>query len=202
MYPQRSFLGPQTATLRRQQAIRRRSPWRRLAAGGFAAAAVTMLVLWRTGEFNSEARAWPWVVLARGVTSSGAVWQLDAKEIDGRLCMQLSGPRGPRHRAGYGGECGFDRSQALGDYWVSTSIRTADGVAGIRFGPLPTQATRIRVDTHRVIATHLFPPRTGLPTGRYWLGLEPRHPPPRSGRVLILPVPLDTTGHPVAYAKF
>jgi hypothetical protein len=71
------------------------------------------------------------------------------------------------------------------------------------FGPLPSNATHIRVTTHTVIGTHPFPKGKGLPPGRFWLLVVGADWPTRAeGKELDNPQPLDSHGHRVPFKAF
>lgn len=147
----------------------------------------------------------PYVVLTSGVYQ-GAGWRLFAWEQQDHLCMELD-PAGysPDHRsppalvAGAGG-CEFDKRNPSSGYYDSGP---GPGGSGVSFGPLPTNATQVRVASGQVLPTMPFPVGKGLPAGRYWLEVTTSGRPCRTaGTALDTPQPLDSQGHPVKFQNF
>ncbi|MGC1405226.1 MAG: hypothetical protein WA938_00625 [Candidatus Dormiibacterota bacterium] len=147
----------------------------------------------------------PYVVLTTG-TYQGHAWQLFAWE-EGRLCMAFL-PAGydPAHMPSVSspvgaGQCEFEKTQNP----TSSYYDGGPGYGGSfeSFGPLPTDATQIRVATHEVLPTTLLPPAKGLPAGRYWINIMPAGwPTSAQGNALDVPQPLDAQGRPVQFQDF
>lgn len=147
----------------------------------------------------------PYVLLTSG-SYKGIDWRLFAWQQQGHLCMELD-PAGtdPDHRpaassAGGAGACQFDHSDPSSGYYAS-----GPGPAGsaVSFGPLPDDATQIRVATHETLATASLPTGKGLPTGRYWINIMPAGWPTQTeGSALPTPQPLDANGGKVAFQSF
>ncbi len=160
------------------------------------AAVATVLGL----RYSREHRTTGWVVLHSG-SYQGVGYQFDASLDDGRLCLELFGTVSPKDTsAGYAGQCEFDTRWATSAYWGSGE---GPGNSTAAFGPLPTNATQIKVATHEVLQTFLFPKRDYLPAGRYWLDLtSPSWPAPADGAALDVPQPLNAHGQPVNFTRF
>jgi hypothetical protein len=165
-----------------------------------AVALVVLLFGWAHDHRNSG-----WVTLTAG-TYHGVGWELQASMSNGKLCMQLTGPAGQNDPAnsagGYPGQCQFDRSCELCSY-TGGGLGPANSYSA--FGPLPVNATQIRIATHKVLASSPFPGGHGLPSGRYWLDIHPTNWPassPGDGTRLATPQPLDALGHTVKFQNF
>ncbi|MFI5680435.1 hypothetical protein [Streptomyces cellulosae] len=142
-----------------------------------------------------------YVVLSQHVTH-GVRWQLDAFLSDEGLCLTVDDPKGPEVSGDWSsGGCGFDNSPA-GGYW-SGGQEPGDENGFVEYGPLPDNATAIRVASHLVVRTTPFPHGSGLPAARYWFFIEPPGWPSKAdGTVLSTPQPLDEQGKKVAFQKF
>jgi hypothetical protein len=165
-----------------------------------ALAIAVALVAWGRGHRNTG-----WVTLTAG-TYRGVGWELRASMWHGKLCMQLAGPAGQNDPAqsagGYAGQCQFDRSCALCSY-TFVGLGPADSASA--FGPLPANATQVRIATHKVVPTSPFPVGHSLPSGRYWLDIHPTNWPassPGDGTSLATPQPLDAQGNTVKFRNF
>jgi hypothetical protein len=165
-----------------------------------ALALVVVLVGWARDHRNNG-----WVTLTAG-SYHGVGWKLQASMSNGKLCMQLTGPAGQNDPAnsagGYPGQCQFDRSCALCSY-TGGGLGPANSYSA--YGPLPVNATQIRVASHKVLPTSAFPGGHGLPSGRYWLDIYPTNWPassPGDGTRLATPQPLDALGHTVKFQNF
>ncbi|WP_405552143.1 hypothetical protein OHV08_00480 [Streptomyces canus] len=142
-----------------------------------------------------------YVVLSKHVTH-GVRWQLDAYLSDDGLCLTVDDPRGPEVSGDWSsGGCGFDSSPS-GGYW-SGGQEPGDENGFVVYGPLPDNATAIRVASHTVVKTIPFPRGSGLPTARYWFVIEPPGWPSKAdGTLLSAPQPLDKQGKNVTFKKF
>ena len=151
------------------------------------------------------------VMLASG-TTEGVAWHVWAWEQDGTLCMATgtaAGPDGgsitPSARAISGGSCEFDRKYPDSAYYSGAQGGGSGGgqfTASLAFGPLPNQATQIRVASRLILKSEPFPSGKGLPAGRFWVWAGPFEPPASEGTVLDTPQPLDSSGKPVAFQAF
>lgn len=151
-------------------------------------------------------------VLLESGTTEGVAWHLWAWEQSGKLCMSTGtagGPDGgtitPAPRAMTGGGCEFDRTTPDSSYYVGAQgggTGTSQYTASLTFGPLPAQATRIKVASNLTLPTQTLPGGEGLPAGRFWVWAGPFQPPASVGTVLTTPEPLDATGKPVAFQPF
>jgi hypothetical protein len=165
-----------------------------------ALAIAVALIAWGRGHRNTG-----WVTLTAG-TYHGVGWELEASMSNGKLCMLLTGPAGQDDLAnsagGYGGQCQFGSSCALCSY---TFVGRGPANSDSAFGPLPVNATQVRIATHKVLPASPFPGGHGLPTGRYWLDIRPTNWPassPGDGPPLATPQPLDAEGHTVKFKNF
>ncbi|MFG2472993.1 hypothetical protein ACGFXB_47480 [Streptomyces canus] len=142
-----------------------------------------------------------YVVLSKHVTH-GVRWQLDAYLSDDGLCLTVDDPRGPQVSGDWSsGGCGFDSSPS-GGFW-SGGQEPGDENGFVVYGPLPDNATAIRVASHTVVRTIPFPHGSGLPTARYWFVIEPPGWPSKAdGTLLSMPQPLDEQGKNVPFKKF
>jgi hypothetical protein len=151
------------------------------------------------------------VMVASG-TTAGVGWYLWAWDQSGTLCMSTGTPVGPdggnitpAPRAMSGGGCGFDRKTPDGGYYVGAQgggSGTGQFTASLSFGPLPDQATQIKVASDLVLATRLFPLGKGLAPGRFWVWAGAVRPPAAIGTVLDTPQPLNAEGQAVAFQDF
>ena len=145
-----------------------------------------------------------YVLLTSG-SYKGVDWRLFAWQQQGHLCMEFD-PAGsdPAHRlaassAGAGG-CKFDDSNPSTGYYASGP---GPGGSAVSFGPLPSDATQIRVATHETLTAAPLPAGKGLPTGRYWINVMPAGWPAQTeGSALPTPQPLDTNGNTVTFQSF
>jgi hypothetical protein len=147
----------------------------------------------------------PYVVLTTGAYQ-GHAWQLFAWE-EGHLCMAFL-PAGydpdhlpPASPPVGAGQCEFEKTQIP----TSSYYDGGPGYVGSfeAFGPLPTDATQIRVATHEVLPTMPMPQGRGLPAGRYWINIMPAGwPAATQGAALDTPQPLDAQGRPVQFQDF
>ncbi len=184
--------------------MRRSSPSRAIVIGPLAALAAIALLVAVLG-WTHHHRNTGWVTLTAG-TYNGVQWELQASMSNGKLCMQLTGPAGQNDpvnsTAGYPGQCQFDRTCQLCSF-TGGGIGPAD--SSVAYGPLPVDATQIRVATHEVLPTFPLPKGHGLPSGRYWVDIRPTNWPtasPGDGTRLATPQPLDAQGHLVKFANF
>jgi hypothetical protein len=172
--------------------------------GSLGALAVLALVLgvldWTHGH-----RSTGWVTLTAG-TYSGVGWKLQASMSRGKLCMQLTGPTGQNdpanNTAGYPGQCQFGRGCELCSY---TGGGLGPASSDVAYGPLPINATQIRVATHKILPSFPFPVGYGLPNGRYWIDIRPTNWPTSAspdGAPLATPQPLDAHGNTVKFKNF
>ncbi|MCW2929137.1 MAG: hypothetical protein JWM19_99 [Actinomycetia bacterium] len=155
---------------------------------------------------SSSAPATQKVLLTSG-TYDNVWWGLWAWAEGGKLCMAMGGTAGPNApnpapSDPSGGECGFEKVAYQLDYYDS-----GVGPAGSNYsmGPLPSNATQIKVATHLTLPTAYFPAGDGLPAARYWVEiLPPGGKPPMSseGTYLTTPQPLDASGKPVSFKYF
>ena len=185
-------------------ALRSSSTPRAIVMGSLAALAVLALVVALLGWAHDH-RNTGWVTLTAG-TYHGVGWKLQASVSNGKLCMQLTGPAGQddpaNNAAGYPGQCQFDRSCALCSY---TGAGLGPASSYIAYGPLPVNATQVRVATRKVLPSSPFPSGHGLPSGRYWVDIHPTDWPtssPSDGTPLATPQPLDAQGHTVKFKNF
>ena len=185
-------------------ALRRSRTSRTIVMGSLAALAVLALVV-AVLDWTHDHRKTGWVTLTAG-TYSGVGWELQASMSSGKLCMQLTGPTGhndaANKTAGYPGQCRFDRSCELCSY---TGGGLGPANSSVAFGPLPVNATQIRVATHKVLPSSPFPGGHGLPNGRYWIDIHAANWPassPADGTPLATPQPLDAQGHTVKFKNF
>ncbi|MGW7546404.1 hypothetical protein ACWGKQ_35640 [Streptomyces sp. NPDC054770] len=142
-----------------------------------------------------------YVVLSKHVTH-GVHWQLDAYLSDEGLCLTVDSPKGPEVGGDWSsGGCGFDSSPS-GGYWSGGQEPGAEN-ATVVYGPLPDNATAIKVASHTVVKSVPFPHGSGLPSGRYWFFIEPPGWPSKAdGTLLTTPQPMDKQGKKVAFKKF
>jgi hypothetical protein len=151
-------------------------------------------------------------VLLRSGTTLGVAWYLWAWESNGSLCMSTGTPAGPDGgditpppHAVTGGQCDFTDKYPGATYYMGAEGET-DGKDGLTvslvFGPLPSEAARIKVATRLTLTTQPFPTGKGLPAGRYWVWADAYTPPASEGAVLDTPRPLDALGRPVAFQDF
>ncbi len=174
------------------------------------AVAVALLITFlpgRSHHANAESHS-PYVMLTNG-TYQGTAWRLFAWKQGGYLCMELdpagSSDPGNKPSASPGqsvgaGACEFDKRNPSGDYYTS-----GPGPAGsdASFGPLPTNASQIRVATHEILPTMPLPTAKGLPAGRYWINIIPvGWPTPTDGTALDTPQPIDISGKSVKFQSF
>jgi hypothetical protein len=185
-------------------ALRRSWTPRTIVMGSLAALAALALVVAVLG-WTHDHRNTGWVTLKAG-TYNGVGWELQASMLRGKLCMQLTGPAGQNdpanNAAGYPGQCQFDRSCELCSY---TGGGLGPANSDVAYGPLPVNATQIRVATHTVLPSSPFPGGHGLPNGRYWIAIHPRNWPgssPADGAPLATPQPLDAQGRAVKFKNF
>ena len=161
------------------------------------AAVLALFVAWE----RNRSRTSDWVELAGG-TYAGTPWRLDAREQDGHLCLSVDGPGGPDDIATtMAGACVFaDEPMKAGYYYASGP---GPGTSMVSYGPLPVQATRIRVASRQVLTTRPLPAGSGLPHGRFWIQFTPYNwPTPADGTALEWAQPLDDAGRPVAFRNF
>jgi hypothetical protein len=146
-----------------------------------------------------------YTVLTRAVTN-GIHWQLDAEPDSSGLCMRVDSPKGPDVDVSWGsGGCGFNADPPDGSYYLTGPVPGSAGAdtPWLTFGPLPSNATAIRIATHQVVKTYPFPRGHGLPDGRFWLFVRPPGWPTKSeGTLLDTPQPLDRAGRPVSFKRF
>ena len=145
-------------------------------------------------------------VLLTSGTSQGVWWGVWAWEGGaGHLCMAMAGRDGPNAahpppQDAAGGACGFARTPSYPHF-----VDSGRGPAGSGFsmGPLPPDATQIRVAAKEILPTEPLPRGVGLPPGRYWVEIVPAAGRPSAdGRVLDTPQPLNAAAQPVAFKKF
>ena len=138
-----------------------------------------------------------WVVLQQG-SYQGTKWSLLAQHQHGQFCMELA-PSIQHADAGWAGGCGFNEKHRGSGFYAS-GLGPGEGLSS--FGPLPSRATQIRLAERYVLRTGLIPKTAGLPTGRFWVLIEPEvWPTARLGQP-ITPTPLDDAGHPVPFKEF
>ena len=131
--------------------------------------------------------------LERGYSAQNRPWQLRANEQGGRLGLYLESPSG----YGYSGGIGFAAGPAAG-FWAEGL-----GPAGSNFcyGPVPASAVMVRLTAPGyapiLLRTRPFPSHAGLPHGRFFITQ-----PPGSASVNWQVMPLDASGHKVAFADF
>ena len=161
------------------------------------AAVLASLVAWERHRSRNSA----WVEVAHG-TYAGTPWRLDAREQDGHLCLSVDGPGGPNDFATtMAGECVFADEPAKAGYYYGEG--PGPGTSMVSYGPLPAEATHIRVATHEVLTTQPLPTGSGLPRGRFWIQFTPYHwPTAAEGKALGWAQPLDDAGAPVAFRRF
>ncbi|MBR7832723.1 hypothetical protein KDL01_05595 [Actinospica durhamensis] len=151
-------------------------------------------------------------VLLRSGTTLGVAWYLWAWEQKGSLCMWTGTPAGPDGgditpppNAVTGGQCDYTDTYPAATYYMGAEGGTDgkdDFTVSLVFGPLPSDATHIKVATQLTLTTQPFPSGKGLPTGRYWVWVDSYVPPASVGSVLDVPQPLDDQGKPVAFQIF
>jgi hypothetical protein len=151
------------------------------------------------------------VLLASG-TTQGVDWYLWAWEQGGSLCMSTgtaAGPDGgsitPSPDAMTGGQCEYDQKYPDSSYFMSAdggNSPSGDSTAALVFGPLPSDAVRIKVASRLTLTTQPFPAGKALPAGRFWVWAGPYQPPASDGTVLDTPQPLNAQGKPVAFQDF
>lgn len=133
------------------------------------------------------------IVLERGYSAQNRPWQLRANEQGGQLGLYLESPSG----RGYSGAIGFAAGPAAG-FWAEGL-----GPAGSNFyfGPVPASAVMVRLTAPGyapvLLRTSPFPSHAGLPHGRFFITQ-----PPGSAYVNWHVMPLDASGHKVAFADF
>lgn len=162
-----------------------------------AAAAVALLAAGCAGHAPTSST--PRVRLTGG-TYQGESWSLYAWQQDKQLCMEVDGPGNPTaHGVPGAAACGFDRKHPTSGYYDSGP---GPGDSTVSFGPLPSNATQIRVATKENLTARAFPAGKQLPVGRYWIQIIPtRWPLPADGKE-VWPKPLDASGRPVPYRDF
>ncbi|HSY15021.1 MAG TPA: hypothetical protein VK816_03465 [Jatrophihabitantaceae bacterium] len=181
---------------------RRRTSW--LAAGAAIIVALAALGYIAVDHWHRKLKDTAWVTLTTG-TYKGVVWKLDAQEYGGRLCLSLDDAKGGGDRGaaegGYSAGCGFDDKETGQNGDLGGGMGPVD--SQIDYGPLPSNATQIRIATNKVIPTGLLPTGKGLPAGRYWVFVyAPDWLTPAVGKPLDPPQPLNARGKPVAYKNF
>jgi hypothetical protein len=137
-------------------------------------------------------------------TSNGVHWQLDASSDGSHLCMYVDGPKGPRDTSidWVSGACGFDDSPTEGGGYFETGMDPGDTNSYLNYGPLPADATQIRVATNEVVPTYPLPSGKGLPKGRFWFIVEGPGWPSKADGKIINPIPLNSSGKPVDFKNF
>ena len=159
-----------------------------LVLGFFAIPTTRHLVI---GQSSSR-----WVQLTSG-SYRGVAWRLDAQEKNGTLCMVVDGPGGPTDSAhGFSGQCGFDDARPLDSFYA---VGLGPAGSSVRYGPLPSAATAVRLADGRVVATAALPRVPGLPHGRYWIAIFPGVGAPGPPSIVR---PLDSHGQPVPFKRF
>lgn len=177
----------------------------RRAPAGVAVCALVVVgaLLWSHSHDKAAASATsaPTIVIANG-EYDGNPWYLLAytDKTSGQLCMYASStPKLSQASGVSGGQCGFYSGPGVNYYFSAQGL----GDAVIDFGPLPQDATQIRVATHEVLATTPLPSGKGLPAGRYWMHIAPANwPQPQDGSALTEPQPLNAQGAAVPFSSF
>lgn len=151
-------------------------------------------------------------VLLRSGTTQGVAWYLWAWELNGSLCISTGTPVGPDggeitppDHAVTGGQCEFTDKYEGAAYYMSAEggqDAAGDPTVSLSFGPLPSNATQIKVADKLTLPTEPLPSGKGLPSGRYWVWADKYTPPASEGAVLDIPQPLDVQGKPVAFQDF
>ncbi|MET7855230.1 hypothetical protein ABZT48_45495 [Streptomyces avermitilis] len=162
-----------------------------------AASASSVLLAGRTPVAGPQL---PGYVVLSCQVSHGVRWQLDAFiDEDGLLCMTVDGPKGPGTQTSWSsGGCGFSSGPSSG-YCMAGPGPGAEET-DILYGPLPEDASEVRVAGGKAVASHAFAAGSGLPAGRCWLSFGP----PKgtdAGRA-VDPQPLDASGNKVAFTGF
>ncbi|WP_330269856.1 hypothetical protein [Streptomyces griseorubiginosus] len=164
--------------------------------GRCAVTLATLLTVTLSGCGSTPA----YVTLERARTH-GVAWQVDAWEQQGKLCIFVDGPKGPKTAVSWSsGGCGFDNTP--GSAYFVNGWTPGAGDMDLAFGPLPADATQVRVATREVIASKPLPSDAGLPHGRYWLFVWPSGWPNKADGKQVGPTPLNASGKPVAFTKF
>lgn len=92
-----------------------------------------------------------YVVLSHHVTH-GVHWELDAYLSDDGLCLMVDGSKGPDVSEDWSsGACGFDRDHPSDGYWAGGQEPGAPQSALLVYGPLPDNATPIKLASHTVV---------------------------------------------------
>jgi hypothetical protein len=146
------------------------------------------------------------VLLAKG-TYAGVNWYLWAQEQGGTLCMSTGTGTGPAPDKGTepptepsGGQCTFSDKYQGGSYYFTASADTSGIVLG--FGPLPDNATQIRLATKLVVPSRPLPSGKDLPGGRFWVYAYPQNLPAADGTWLDTAEPLDAQGSVIPFQNF
>jgi hypothetical protein len=156
-----------------------------------------------SGAGASSPHKGAWVELRSG-TYRGTPWRLDARYSQGQLCISVDSPKGPADVLhGFAGACGFENAPDKGADYFASGPGPGPDAAFVNYGPLPSEATSVRVATHEIVPSYPFPAVAGLPKGRYWIDIEGlRWPSPDQGKALLRPQPLDAQGNPASFTKF
>ena len=138
----------------------------------------------------------PHVALASGTYLQGR-WTLTAwRNSDNLFCMEMVFTD-PSIVAP--GGCSFNNKPG-GGYYVSGDVAPNGDES---FGPLPLQATSVRISETATVPAHTFPAGRNLPAGKFWLQTAGRGwKPAARGDLVIDPQPLDKHGLKVAFVDF
>jgi hypothetical protein len=135
---------------------------------------------------------------------NGATWTLEAAEHHGQLCLVMWAKEKSGARTLAGDGCGFDNRFRGSTYYTGAAAFSAAGqeLFADSFGPVPNNATQVRIAANEVVATVPFPAGKGLPRARFWVHVaNPNLPSSTSGKELT-PEPEDEAGHPVPFADY
>ncbi|WP_327287488.1 hypothetical protein [Streptomyces sp. NBC_01198] len=139
-------------------------------------------------------------------TTHGVRWQLDAWETGQGLCLAVDGPGGPQDAPGASGSgaCTFSaptKKEPDNSFWFAGNVPgLPEGAGAIRFGPVPPQASRVEVATHRTVPAVVLPAGHHLPDARIWWAIDT--PGTSAGQPLPNPRPITSSGQPVALQAY
>ncbi|WUH90066.1 hypothetical protein OG900_08035 [Streptomyces sp. NBC_00433] len=136
-------------------------------------------------------------------TTHGVRWQLDAWEGAQGLCLAIDGPGGPEDTRG-SSACTFSaptKKHPDNSFWFAGDVPgLPEGTTGIRFGPVPPEASRVEVATHLTVPAVALPTGHDLPRARVWWAIDT--PGDSAGQPLPNPRPITSSGHPVALRAY
>jgi hypothetical protein len=138
------------------------------------------------------------VVLTRG-DLAGVSWQLEAGEVDGRLCLSMHSATQPDSTAPYGSLCSFGETGQDVPF-LEGYLKSSNQV--FFAGPAPEAATSVKLATHLTVPTYPMPKGVGLPTARYWVEAMTLPPPSQWGVLLNGPILLTAAGQVVPFGQY